>query len=110
MVFAGEKSLEAKKQSEKFVVKTDKNIFESENLVVATGGKNKDYLNSFKLKTIKEMPSLVALKTKENTKLLNGAKVYALVRASMGNSFKREEGEVLFKDAGLSGIVILADI
>ena len=106
MVFAGEKSLEAKKQSEKFVVKTDKNIFESENLVVATGGKNKDYLNSFKLKTIKEMPSLVALKTKENTKLLNGAKVNALVRASMGNSFKREEGEVLFKDAGLSGIVI----
>ena len=55
----------------------------------------------------KEQPSLVALKTSQNTKRLDGIRVSDVcVRAVCGEFERVECGEVLFKEHGLSGIVI----
>ena len=54
-----------------------------------------------------ESPSLVALKTKQNTKKLDGLRVSDVeVKAICGEFERVESGEVLFKEHGLSGIVI----
>ena len=104
--FEGEEVLEILK-NKNFKVKTDKNNYEATNIVVATGGKtNLNLFKNFNIQTKKFNPSLVALKT-ESTKRLNGVKVSnVLVRGICGNVTKEEKGEVLFKESGLSGIVV----
>ncbi|HHT67261.1 MAG TPA: aminoacetone oxidase family FAD-binding enzyme [Erysipelotrichaceae bacterium] len=53
-------------------------------------------------------PSLSPLKVKENTKRVAGQRARGLVSLIVNNKIVyQEEGEVLFKDEGLSGIVIL---
>ena len=76
-------------------------------LLLPTGGKTDLKLfEKFKIKTKEFAPSLVALKT-NSTKRLNGVKVSnVLVSATCGKKINRELGEVLFKESGLSGIVI----
>ncbi len=90
-----------------FVVKTDKEVFNCKKLVIATGGNSLNaILNKLNLKYKSYTPSLVALKSKD-VKDLNGIKVSdVLVTASNKTETKTEKGEVLFKDGGLSGIVI----
>ncbi|MBQ3213446.1 MAG: aminoacetone oxidase family FAD-binding enzyme [Clostridia bacterium] len=107
-LYLGQTVGDIEKQDNNFIVKTDKENFLCKKLVVSSGG------NSL-IAPLKKMgvefkdfyPSLVALKSKE-IKDLNGVKVSnVLVTAtnSLGET-KSEVGEVLFKDGGLSGIVI----
>lgn len=96
------------KTSNGFIVKTDIETFSCEKLVIATGGNSVE--NIFKDLNIKYKnfyPSLVAVKSKD-VKDLNGVKVSnVLVTATNSKGeIKKELGEVLFKDGGLSGIVI----
>ena len=105
-IIENEEVLEISKQKD-FEVRTDKNNFASKNIIVATGGKtNLKLFDKFGIKYKEFVPSLVAVKT-ENTKRLNGIKVSpVLVTAIAKNKMNREMGEVLFKESGLSGIVV----
>lgn len=104
--FEGEEILEILKDKS-FKIKTSKREYLVPKVVVATGGKTDLKLfEKFKIKTKEFAPSLVALKT-NSTKRLNGVKVSnVLVSATCGKKINRELGEVLFKESGLSGIVI----
>ena len=86
-------------------------------LVIAVGGKSSPKLGSdgsfvsvlekhgYKLKEFQ--PALCPIYTKEKTKILDGTRVKAIVRLFANNKIITEEyGEVLFKEHGLSGIVI----
>ncbi len=64
------------------------------------------YLNF--LKFTKLYPSLCGLKLKENVKAISGVRVKALVKLIKNNKETYSEaGEVIFKDDGISGIVIM---
>lgn len=66
-----------------------------------------DMLKNFNIQTKAQNPSLVALKTKQSTKRLDGTKLSNVsVVAKCGNTTKQQFGEVLFKQNGLSGICI----
>ena len=64
-------------------------------------------LNKFGIKYKNVLPSLVALKTKQITKRLEGERISDVqVTAEIGDKKAAQVGEVLFKDKGLSGISI----
>lgn len=105
-LYLGEKIVSVCKNSDEFIVKTDKSELKAKKLVVTTGGNSTKILNDLNVPYKKFIPSLVALKSK-NTRDLNGVKVSnVLVKAKCKNISKKEIGEVLFKEDGLSGIVI----
>ncbi len=106
---------EAKKE---ITVKTDKNIYKVDKLVFATGGCSQKNLGSdgslFSLLSkhgysiIPPLAGLCPIITKEKMKVLDGVRVKALVSLYKdGKEIHKESGEVLFKDHGLSGIVIM---
>ena len=107
--FANQNVVDVEFQNDFYVVKTDKQIFECKTLVFATGH-NKHLLDiSKKLgeKTLDFVPSLVALKTKQNTKKLAGQRLSnVLVVGCCEDKKMIQFGEVLFKENGLSGICI----
>lgn len=95
--------------NDKYLIKTDKFEIVANNVIFACG------INEFSLSVLKKfdikcnqvMPSLVALKTKQNTKKLDGIRVSnVIVKAKVGSQEKSEVGEILFKEQGLSGICI----
>lgn len=104
----GQQVVSIKKDNNLFIVKTNAEEFSCKKLVIATGGNSiKNILDNLQIKYKAFVPSLVALKS-DRIKDLNGIKVSdVLVTAinSLGQS-KSEKGEVLFKEGGLSGIVI----
>lgn len=106
-VFLGQKIEKIEVGSKNFVIKTDKDEFFAEKLVVATGGNSIEVLEQLGVKFSKFVPSLVALKC-DGTRDLCGAKLSnVLVTATnFAGEKKSEIGEVLFKENGLSGIVI----
>lgn len=64
-------------------------------------------LKSHNYKINKPLPGLCPIKTKEDTKLLDGVRVKCEVSLYQNNKkIHQEKGEVLFKKNGLSGIVI----
>ena len=71
-------------------------------VVIATGS-TPNLLDNMNIKYNKFYPSLVALKTKQNTKRLSGLRLSNVEVKLKGFC---EYGEVLFKDNGLSGICI----
>ncbi|MBR4418735.1 MAG: aminoacetone oxidase family FAD-binding enzyme [Clostridia bacterium] len=86
-----------------FSVNTKDEVFTCKKLVIATGGNSgMQYLNQLKIDYINFKPSLVGLKTTKN-KGLAGVRV-SNVRVKYGNF--DENGEILFKEDGISGIVI----
>ena len=105
-LFLGQKIVSVKKENGGFVVETDKDVFKSTKLVVTTGGNSFPILDDLGAKYDKFTASLVALKAK-NTRDLNGIKL-SDVKVTAKNKFgtKNEVGEVLFKEEGVSGIVI----
>ncbi len=105
-LFLGQKIVSVKKENGGFVVETDKDVFKSTKLVVTTGGNSFPILDDLGAKYDKFTASLVALKAK-NTRDLNGIKL-SDVKVTVKNKFgtKSEVGEVLFKEEGVSGIVI----
>ena len=81
----------------------------AKNVVVCCGpnASTYDMLKNFDIKTVAQNPSLVALKTKQSTKRLDGTKLSGVkVVAKIGAKQKEQFGEVLFKQNGLSGICI----
>lgn len=78
----------------------------AKNLIICAGG---NFISkSFnKEKYIKNKPSLVALKTLESTKKLEGVRVSDVdVTLKVNNTRYTQTGEVLFKDHGISGICV----
>ncbi len=91
-----------------FEVTTDKEIFACKKLVIASGSNTLvDILKNLGVEMISFVPSLTAIKCSD-VKDLNGVKVSNVkVTVTSSNGTSRSEiGEVLFKDSGLSGIVI----
>ncbi len=85
-------------------------------LIFATGGKSQANLGSdgslfplfekhgYKINPL--MPGLAPIYTKEKTKSISGSRVKGVVRCKAYHVDFEEEGEILFKDRGLSGIAI----
>lgn len=91
------------KTKDGFMVKTKEQTYVSEQLVIATGGNSgMQYLEQLGVGYVKFRPSLMGLKTTKN-KGLAGVRV-SNVRVHFDNF--TEVGEVLFKEDGISGIVI----
>ena len=90
-----------------YCVKTTDYALYSKKVVFATGGNtNVEILQELGINTKPFVPSLCALKT-QSTKRLSGQKLSdVVVTAVCDGETKRQKGEVLFKDSGLSGIVI----
>lgn len=96
------------KNGNTFFVKTDKETYSCEKLVVATGGNTMvNTLKNLGVEVSEFAPSLVALKSKD-IKDLNGIKISNVKVTATNNNGQSatEVGEVLFKDGGISGIVI----
>jgi len=117
-VYLNEDALDYKKGQQEYSLKTNKQIHVFDALVFASGGKAYPQLgtNGAVLEMLKQhgysieelSPSLSPVKTKENTKKISGQRVKCSVSLiNNGKLFYEESGEVLFKDDGLSGIVIL---
>ena len=115
--FKFEEKLLDYKVGNKIEVKTDKGTYIADKLYFAGGLKSSSKLGSdgtvldilnkhgYKIKT--PQPGLSPLYTKEKTKTIDGIRVKANVSLfENGKLLHKEAGEVLFKDHGLSGIVI----
>ena len=91
-----------------FKIKTNKEDFECEKLVISSGGYSlNNIIKSLNIDYLSNCPSLVSLRCDNVRKELTGIKVSnVLVSATNGKEFVKEMGEVLFKENGLSGIVI----
>lgn len=83
-------------------------------LILATGSPasfksfNYDYLKSLNLKINDFKPSLVGFKTNLNIKKISGVRAKAKTILYNDNKLIHEEsGEIIFKDFGISGIVIM---
>jgi len=103
-----QKVVDINKTKDGFQVATETEIYLCKRVVVATGGNTIiDIVKKLGVETIPFVPSLTALKCNE-IRDLNGVRV-ANVMVTASNAIgetKREKGEVLFKDGGISGIVI----
>lgn len=99
-------------------VTTNLKKYEVDKLVFATGGKSSPNLGSdgsiyallkkhgYSIKDIQ--PGLCPIRTSEKTKELDGVRVKGTVSLFKDNKLiHQEDGEILFKDHGLSGIVIM---
>ena len=117
-VLLDEEFLDYSKQDKQYQVKTNKSTHVFDVLVFTSGGKAYPQLGTngavldimrqhgYRIETLS--PSLSPIKTKENTKKVSGQRAKCHVSLFDGNKlFYEEDGEVLFKDDGLSGIVIL---
>lgn len=90
-----------------YVVCDKLNKFVGKNLVIACGNVDNDFLQKLKIKLIERVPSLVALRTVENTKNLDGVRIANVKLTAICNDKKKvDKGEVLFKDGGISGIAV----
>ncbi|MBQ2864131.1 MAG: aminoacetone oxidase family FAD-binding enzyme [Clostridia bacterium] len=95
------------KQNDVFSVESSQGVFNANKVVVATGGNTMvNILKGFNISFKKFMPSLCGLKTSENTKLVAGIRQNALVTLSTPNFNYSEEGEIIFREDGVSGICI----
>lgn len=92
-----------KKVSNNWQVLTENKEFLTKNLVLACGQTNIEFNE-----TISPLyPSLCALRVNESTKRLSGIRLSdVVVSAKCCNKTMVDRGEVLFKDDGLSGIVV----
>ena len=110
ITFLGERvASNIEKENDFFVVDTDKEKIQCKKVIFAWGINEflKNILKDFNIKCSEKMPSLVALKTKQSTKKLDGIRVSnAKVEAFCNGQKAVEVGEILFKDCGLSGICI----
>lgn len=102
-IVANEKVIKVYKKSSGWHVVTENNEYLTKSIVLSCGS---EYLECGE-KQNKLYPSLCALKTKETTKKLSGIRLSdVVVKAVCGKNSMIDKGEVLFKDEGLSGIVV----
>lgn len=106
--FCGEEVLDILKDKT-YQIKTNTQSICAKKIVFACGY-NKNITNILDKQNITYkpfIPSLVALKTKQSTKRLDGVRLSnVLVNAVCGDKTKTQTGEVLFKKDGISGICI----
>ncbi len=105
--FLGEKVEKIEKGNGQFCVVVNGKTLMAKKLVIATGGNSIEILDMLGVRYKKFVPSLVSLQSK-GTRDLNGVRV-SNVLVTATNSFgetKSERGEVLFRENGLSGIVV----
>ena len=113
-----EKVIDYQINNSQCLLKTDKQTHVFDKIVFSCGGKAYPQLGTdgslfdilrqhgYQIETLS--PSLSPIKVKENTKKISGQRVKCLVSLIYKDkSYYSEEGEVLFKDDGLSGIVML---
>ena len=104
------------KQQDTFIINPDKEALVFDRVILACGGSSYSKTgangNGYFLAQLlghhitKILPSLVSLKTKENMKDLKGVRADVEVSIYEENSLKKKEkGEILFTDYGVSGIV-----
>lgn len=112
-IYCNEEVIEIKKVS-KFQVKTTTKTYESDYVVIASGSKAQEntdlysILKSLNHKITALKPGLVPLKIKEDLRSLQGIKVKCSAKVIDNNNILHyEEGELLFKDNGISGILVL---
>lgn len=101
-------AVENKQQNQNFIIYTNKDCYCCKKLVVACGGNSLlENLNKIGVETKKNMPSLVSLSSPK-IKDLAGVKVsnVLVTLTNKSGSSVSEKGEILFKDGGISGIVI----
>lgn len=117
-VFLNEKVVNYQKDDHGFVIYTDKKEYRFDKIVFSSGGRaypqlgtdgsTLDLLNQHGYEIASLSPSLSPIKVKENTKKISGQRQRCKVSLYQNNQLVYiENGEVLFKDDGLSGIVIL---
>ena len=117
-VCLNEEVLDYKKDNNEYSVKTNLSTHAFNVLAFTSGGKAYPQLgtNGAVLEIMRQhgyqieelSPSLSPIKVKENTKKVSGQRVKCHVSLLDGSKlYYEEDGEVLFKDDGLSGIVIL---
>ena len=117
-VCLNEDVLDYQKKDNSYALKTSLSTHVFDILVFTSGGKAYPQLGTngaiielmrqhgYEIETLS--PSLCPIKVKENTKKVSGQRVKCHVSLINDNRlFYEEDGEVLFKDDGLSGIVIL---
>ena len=101
-----EEVLTIQQLNDKFKITTISHSYIFDKVVISVGSSNK-LLEQLNLKYKPFSPSLVSLKTKEDTHSLSGLRLSNVeVCLSLKNKIIIEKGEVLFKDRGLSGICI----
>ena len=113
-----EKVVDYQIKNNQCILKTDKEIHVFDKIVFSCGGCAYPQLGTdgslfdilrqhgYVIETLS--PSLSPIKVKENTKKISGQRVKCLVSLLYKDKlYYAEEGEVLFKDDGLSGIVML---
>ena len=114
-VFTSSNVIRVIKDNEKYQIRTDKNQnYESDFVVFATGGKtyykeNNSYLlaSMFSHRVTMLRPTLSSLKVSENLASIENLRSKVKARLLLNNQVVYEdEGEVLYKKDGLSGIVI----
>jgi len=91
-----------------FKISTNQGDFISEQIVVClSGNKGEEILKKFNIDYKKFTPSLCSLKT-EKTKLLENTKISNVQVTAIDKQGNKhtEQGEILFKDSGISGICI----
>lgn len=88
-----------------FNIETSLGLFNAEKVVVATGGNTmKTMLNSFGVEVKDFTPSLCGLKTQESTKLISGIRQTVKLHLTAKNFSEVEQGEIIFREDGVSGI------
>lgn len=105
-----------KVKNDKIEVKINNKNYIFDKIIIATGGNSQVHINqtnfldvlkkhNYKIKDFK--PGLTPLKVKENVKTLENLRVKCLVSLYIDDKLEYiEDGEVLFKKDGLSGIAI----
>ena len=117
-VITNEEFLDYEKHTDFFIVKTSKDEYAFNKVIIASGGKAYpqlgtdggvfEILKNHRYNIVSLNPSLCPIKVKENTKKISGQRQRGKVSLYQNNTlYYEEEGEILFKDDGLSGIVIL---
>ncbi|HBF68606.1 MAG TPA: hypothetical protein DDW20_04755 [Firmicutes bacterium] len=116
-IHVDEELIDYKIDNNQIIVFTNKNKYVCDKLIITTGGCSSPKLGSdgkiFEIlkrhdyKISKVYPGLCPINTKENTKELDGLRIKGLVSLIKDDKLVyQEDGEVLFKKHGLSGIVI----
>ncbi len=106
--YLGYTALDIQRKDNEFIITTDKDTFSCNKLVIATGGDTMSkILTRLGIEVREFSPSLVALKSPQINDL-NGIKLSNILVTMTNTEGKtvKEKGEILFKDGGISGIVI----
>lgn len=102
------------KKTDRFEIITNRQTYYADAVVFATGSMAQETTEGYRLiqslghRVTTLRPGLVPLKVQENLKSIQGIRVRCLASVYVSGQKKHsEEGEILFKDRGLSGVLAL---